>query len=87
MYINNISCPRCFSKNLYRFAKNNLGHQKYQCKECVRQFSANSKLGDNRRSYPISVLFVIQEHICIMIIFTILDLNVIPESVIIFILQ
>ena len=52
MYINNISCPRCFSKNLYRFGKNNLGNQKYQCKECARQFSANSKSSDNRRSYP-----------------------------------
>ncbi len=52
MHINNISCPRCFSKNLYRFGKNNLGHQKYQCKECARQFPANSKPGDNRRSYP-----------------------------------
>ncbi|MGL5904916.1 MAG: IS1 family transposase [Cetobacterium sp.] len=50
--INNVFCPRCFSKNLYRFGKNNLGHQKYQCKQCARQFSANSKPGDNRRSYP-----------------------------------
>ncbi|MGL4874457.1 MAG: transposase [Clostridium sp.] len=44
MYINNISCPHCFSKNLYRFGKNNLRHQKYQCKECARQFSPNKNV-------------------------------------------
>lgn len=35
MCINNIfCCSRCFSKNLYRFDKNKLGHQKYQYPKC-----------------------------------------------------
>lgn len=52
MYINNIFYPRCFSKNLYHFGKNKLGHQKYQCKQCARQFSPNSNPNKNKRPYP-----------------------------------
>ncbi|MGL4874447.1 MAG: IS1 family transposase [Clostridium sp.] len=52
MCINNIFCPRCFSKNLYRFAKNKLGHQKYQCKQCARQFSLASNPNKNKLPYP-----------------------------------
>ena len=52
MCINNIFCPRCFSKNLYRFGKNKLGHQKYQCKQCARQFSPDSNSNKNKRPYP-----------------------------------
>lgn len=52
MCINNILCPRCFSNNLYRFGKNKLGHQKYQCKQCARQFSPDSNPNKNKRPYP-----------------------------------
>ena len=52
MCINNIFCPHCFSKNLYRFDKNKLGHQKYQCKQCARQFSPDSNPSKNKLPYP-----------------------------------
>ena len=85
MSINNIFFPCCFSKNLYHFGKNNLEHQKYQCKEGNRQFSANSKPDDSKHSYPKCPICNL-ETIYVMAIFTILDLNVILENVTLFIL-
>lgn len=38
----NICCPDCFSKNLYKYGKDKTGKQKYQCKNCQRQFTLNS---------------------------------------------
>ena len=52
MCINNIFCPHYFSKNLYRFGKNKLGYQKYQCKLCARQFSPDSNPNKNKCLYP-----------------------------------
>lgn len=40
--VNKISCPRCHSHNLYRFGKDKFGNQKYQCKDCKRQFAPDT---------------------------------------------
>ena len=37
-----ITCPRCYSHNLFRFGKDKKGNQKYQCKECKRQFAPSA---------------------------------------------
>ncbi|WP_196760166.1 IS1/IS1595 family N-terminal zinc-binding domain-containing protein, partial [Clostridium sporogenes] len=34
-----IHCPKCHNSNLYKFGKDKYGNQKYQCKECRRQFA------------------------------------------------
>ncbi|NLJ93887.1 MAG: IS6 family transposase [Clostridiaceae bacterium] len=39
----NLSCPRCFSKNLYKFGKDKEGNQKFQCKSCKRQWAPDAK--------------------------------------------
>ncbi|GAB6137846.1 hypothetical protein JCM15060_10350 [Halanaerobaculum tunisiense] len=36
---NKTQCPRCYSTDLYKYGKDKHGHQKYQCKECKRQFA------------------------------------------------
>ena len=33
-----LKCPRCHSLKLFKFGKDKQGNQKYQCKECKRQF-------------------------------------------------
>ncbi|MGJ0906771.1 IS6 family transposase [Clostridium botulinum] len=38
-----IYCPKCHSNNLYKFGKDNYGNQKYQCKECRRQFAPTAQ--------------------------------------------
>ena len=48
-----IFCPNCFSKNLYRYGKDPIHNvQKYQCKNCKKQFTELSlfKL-NNIKSY------------------------------------
>ena len=42
----NIKCPRCNSDKLYKFGMNKQAKQKYQCKQCKRQFSLGD--GDGR---------------------------------------
>lgn len=53
---NNVQCPRCFSEDLYKYGKDKYGHQKYQCKECYRQFAPKTlkqrKSKKNNRKYP-----------------------------------
>ena len=34
-----LKCPRCHSHKLNKFGKDKAGNQKYQCKECKRQFT------------------------------------------------
>lgn len=80
----NICCPECFSKNLYKYGKDKTGKQKYQCKTCYRQFTKDSNAKKNLIIQ--NVLFVAQELIYIMITNIILDLNVTPKNVIIFML-
>ena len=50
----NLSCPRCFSKNLYKFGKDSHGNQKYQCKSCKRQWAPNYEplFRLPRKNYP-----------------------------------
>ena len=50
----NVVCPRCFSKDLYRFGKDKDGYQKYQCKQCKRQFAPDNPPNNSRRKrkYP-----------------------------------
>ncbi|QCX33330.1 IS6 family transposase [Caloramator sp. E03] len=53
--LNKISCPRCHSQNLYRFGKDKAGNQKYQCKDCRRQFTLEDYKGKKNRvlrGYP-----------------------------------
>ena len=49
-----INCPRCFSDNLYKYGKDKDGNQKYQCKECKRQFApdAKPKQTSSSKGYP-----------------------------------
>ena len=44
MNIISVKCPKCHSTNLYRFGKDPKGFQKYQCKDCKRQFAPDSPL-------------------------------------------
>lgn len=51
----NLVCPRCFSKNLYLFGRDNLGYQKFRCKDCKRQWAPkrpNPLFSYKRRKYP-----------------------------------
>ncbi|WP_286172843.1 IS1/IS1595 family N-terminal zinc-binding domain-containing protein, partial [Caproiciproducens sp. MSJ-32] len=53
--VNKITCPRCHSHNLYRFGKDKAGNQKYQCKDCRRQFTFEDCRGKKNRilrGYP-----------------------------------
>lgn len=47
-----ITCPRCQSSNLFKFGKDKFGNQKYQCKDCKRQFSPASLKKRKLRNYP-----------------------------------
>lgn len=47
-----IACPRCQNSNLYKFGKDKLENQKYQCKDCRRQFSLASPKERNLKNYP-----------------------------------
>ena len=51
----NVVCPRCFSKDLYHFGKDKEGFQKYQCKQCKRQFAPDNPPLNSRgqRNYPV----------------------------------
>lgn len=35
----NVVCPRCHSAQLYRFGKDSKGFQRFQCRDCKRQFA------------------------------------------------
>ena len=53
----NLICPRCFSKDLYRFGKDKDGYQKFQCKSCKRQWTPTkpikpAKPRSTYRKYP-----------------------------------
>ena len=52
--INNIICPKCFSKDLYRYGKNKHGFQKYQCKShrCLHQFTPDKPKKIPSSKYP-----------------------------------
>lgn len=46
-----VLCPRCQSSKIYKFGKDPSGHQKYQCRDCKRQFTL---MPSNvvRKNYP-----------------------------------
>ena len=48
----NIKCPRCHSKKLYKFGFDKQANQKYQCKECGRQFAPDSVSSRHKSKYP-----------------------------------
>jgi transposase-like protein len=51
----NVVCPRCHSRDLYRFGKDLQEFQRYQCKICKRQFAPDnppSHLRPAFRKYP-----------------------------------
>ncbi len=51
---NNVSvrCPKCNNSHLfYRYGRDNLGYQKYQCRKCRHQFAADRPKSDSRK-YP-----------------------------------
>src|SRR5512137_320804 len=47
-----LACPRCFSRHLQRFGKDLLGHQKYQCQDCRRQFTLEPSRFWSTGKYP-----------------------------------
>lgn len=50
-----LHCPRCFSKNLYKFGKDPYGNQKFKCKDCCRQWAPDNPATRSRdwnRKYP-----------------------------------
>lgn len=48
-----IICPRCYSKNIYRYGKEPLTKlQKYQCKDCKKQFIPGKSLKERSSVYP-----------------------------------
>ena len=48
----NIKCPRCHSDKLYKFGLNKQANQKYQCRQCKRQFVLGDGDGLPRMNYP-----------------------------------
>ena len=46
----NLKCPRCHSNKLYKFGFDKQANQKYQCKDCRRQFVLGD--GDGISKYP-----------------------------------
>ena len=48
----NIKCPRCHSEKLYKFGFDKQANQKYQCKECGRQFAPDSVSSRPKSKYP-----------------------------------
>ncbi len=47
-----LKCPRCHSDQLYKFGLDKQANQKYQCKNCKRQFVAGDDVGRPKRNYP-----------------------------------
>lgn len=47
-----IKCPRCYSDKLYKFGLNKQANQKYQCKQCKRQFALGDGDGLPKMNYP-----------------------------------
>jgi len=45
-------CPKCNSQILYKYGKDKMGNQKYQCRICKHQFAEGSKRKASNRKYP-----------------------------------
>ncbi|SUY80106.1 ISCpe7, transposase [Clostridium tetani] len=77
-----IQCPRCNSTKLYKFGFDKQANQKYQCKECKRQFApgyANKSL----RETILNALGVDMVHTYIIDINIIIAISAIIENAII----
>lgn len=48
---NKVSCPNCFSNEIYLYGKDKDGFQKYQCKKCKRQFTLEKSLKNHNLKY------------------------------------
>lgn len=48
----NLKCPRCHSTKLYKFGFDKQANQKYQCKNCHRQFILGNGIGNAKSDYP-----------------------------------
>lgn len=48
----NIKCPRCYSDKLYKFGLDKQANQKYQCRQCKRQFVEVDGNGLPKLNYP-----------------------------------
>ncbi|WP_410745802.1 IS6 family transposase, partial [Clostridium neonatale] len=47
-----VKCPRCHSDQLYKFGLDKQANQKYQCKNCKRQFAPDSVSMPKKSKYP-----------------------------------
>ena len=77
----NIKCPRCHSEKLYKFVFDNQANQKYQCKECGRQFVPSLSVTVQNLNI-LDVLNVIKQHIFTINTITTIVINVEAKSVI-----
>ena len=78
-----ITCPRCHSHKLYKFGKDKEGNQKYQCKDCKRQFAPWATPKERQlKDYP-CVQSVTKEPLFIIIVQIILTIVVTIRNVII----
>lgn len=48
-----ITCPRCFSKSMYRYGKDKFANQKYLCRNCRHQFTLQPKHLDSSNPNPL----------------------------------
>lgn len=48
----NIKCPRCHCHKLYKFGLDKRANQKYQCRQCKRQFVLGDGDGLPKMNYP-----------------------------------
>jgi DNA-directed RNA polymerase subunit RPC12/RpoP len=44
-------CPKCNSQKLYKYGKDKIGNQKYQCQICKHQFAERGKRKASNRKY------------------------------------
>ena len=47
-----LKCPSCHSDQLYKFGLDTQDNQKYQCKNCKRQFVTGDYIDRPKRNYP-----------------------------------
>ena len=77
----NIKCPRCNSDKLYKFGMNKQAKQKYQCKQCKRQFAIGDGDGRPKLNNP-NVLDAVRELTYIIHINITIAISAITRSVI-----
>lgn len=78
----NIKCPRCYSDKLYKFGLNKQANQKYQCKQCKRQFALSDGDGLPKMNYPKCPKCALKVHTCITPISITTVINAITKAAI-----